>query len=85
MFGHEAVKKGLKEYFYKFEYKNATLKDFLTCLSNGAKAHGIERDLISWSESWLSTSGINIVEPKFEIKDGRINSFDLHQSLAKSG
>lgn len=85
MYGHEAVKAGLKEYFYKFEFKNAALKDFLTCISNGAKAHGIERDLISWSESWLSTSGINIVEPKFEIKEGRISNFDLHQSLAKSG
>jgi len=85
MFGRDAVKKGLKEYFYKYEFKNASLQDFLTCLNNGAKSVGIQKDLIKWSESWLQTSGINIVEPELEYRDGKIHSFNLKQSCNPSG
>lgn len=85
MFGHDAVRAGLKEYFAKFEFSNATLNDFLICISNGAKSVGIKRDLLQWSASWLSTSGINIVEPVIAVNDGTISSLRLRQTCHENG
>lgn len=55
--GRENFMKGLRAYFDKYSYKNATRQDFLDELSN---VTGL--DLNAWSNEWLENSGTNVVQ-----------------------
>ncbi|KHF42380.1 aminopeptidase N [Saccharomonospora viridis] len=72
---------GLKVYFDKHAWDNATLADLLAALE---KASG--RDLSWWSAQWLETTGLNTLRPRFELDDeGRYRSFVIEQEGAKPG
>ncbi|SFP96463.1 aminopeptidase N [Amycolatopsis arida] len=72
---------GLKVYFDRHAWGNATLADLLTALE---EASG--RDLSGWSAQWLETTGLNTLRPRFEVgADGRFTSFAVLQSGAKPG
>ena len=63
--------KGLAIYFNKHMWANTELKDFVGALDEAYKLHGnqslgAEFDLWEWSDQWLSTSGVNILEPVVE-------------------
>ncbi len=53
---------GLKTYFKKYAYKNTELIDFLQELGAAAKQMGVGQKLVEWSETWLKTAGLNIIE-----------------------
>ncbi len=74
--GEEIFKKGLEIYFKKYQWKNAELKDFLQCMTD---ASGI--DLDDWSKIWLQTTGVNSIEPVYEVDGtGKIKSFLIKQN-----
>jgi aminopeptidase N len=52
--GADSFRNGLRLYFARHAYKNASLNDFLASLSEAAA-----EDLSPWSALWLETSGVN--------------------------
>jgi aminopeptidase N len=74
--GVDAFLAGLRNYFSEHAYGNTTLADLLRALE---KSSG--RDLGTWSEKWLRTTGINTLRPDFEVDDsGRFTRFAVVQS-----
>ncbi|HKS44474.1 MAG TPA: aminopeptidase N [Amycolatopsis sp.] len=72
---------GLRVYFGKHAWGNATLADLLSALE---QASG--RDLSGWSAQWLETTGLNSLRPRFSTgADGRFTSFTVVQTGAKPG
>ncbi|MEU3272033.1 aminopeptidase N [Saccharomonospora sp. NPDC006951] len=72
---------GLRVYFGKHAWGNATLSDLLSALE---EASG--RDLSWWSAQWLETTGLNSLRPRFEVgEDGKFTAFSVLQSGAKPG
>ncbi|EID53025.1 aminopeptidase N [Saccharomonospora xinjiangensis] len=79
--GLENFLSGLRVYFGKHAWDNATLADLLAALE---EASG--RDLSWWSAQWLETTGLNTLRPHFEVgHDGRYRSFTIEQGGAKPG
>ncbi|EHR49901.1 aminopeptidase N [Saccharomonospora marina XMU15] len=72
---------GLRVYFRKHAWGNATLADLLAALE---EASG--RDLSWWSAQWLETTGLNSLRPRFAVDEaGRFTSFAVLQGGAKPG
>ncbi len=73
--GRDNFLAGVRDYFGKHAWGNATLADLLGSLE---QASG--RDLASWSKSWLETAGVNTLRPYFETDgDGRFTAFQVLQ------
>jgi aminopeptidase N len=76
--GIEPFLTGLREYFKDHEFANSEFSDLLAALE---KASG--RELESWAEEWLQTSGVNTLAPAFEVDaDGRFSTFSVTQLAA---
>ena len=67
-------------YFQKYSYKVTELKDFMECFEQAAKDKEVQLDLLKWMDTWLLTSGINVLEPVIEGK-----KVSIKQSQAKQG
>jgi aminopeptidase N len=78
--GQDHFLSGLRVYFAKHAWGNATLADLLAALE---EASG--RDLSWWSAQWLETTGLNALGPEFEVSDGKFTSFAITQGGAKPG
>jgi aminopeptidase N len=79
--GLEQFLNGLKVYFGKHAWGNATLSDLLSALE---EASG--RDLSWWSTQWLETTGLNSLSPRYQLDAaGNFSSFAVLQSGAKPG
>ncbi|GAA4549939.1 aminopeptidase N [Amycolatopsis samaneae] len=79
--GQEHFLEGLKVYFGKHAWGNATLADLL-----GALEEASGRDLSWWSAQWLETTGLNSLSPRYEVAgDGTFGSFAVVQTGAKPG
>jgi len=57
--GLERFLKGMRSYFERYAFGNATLAEFL-----GVHEEASGRDLQAWSEVWLRASGINALTPQ---------------------
>jgi aminopeptidase N len=69
---------GIRGYFKDFEFSNSEFGDLLAALE---KASG--RELESWAQEWLQTSGVNTLTPQFELgDDGAFASFQVLQTAA---
>ncbi len=76
--GIEEFLAGLRSYFQAHEFANSEFRDLLGALE---KASG--RELESWAEEWLQTSGVNTLAPSFEIgEDGSYTTFAVEQTAA---
>jgi aminopeptidase N len=74
--GEEEFLQGLRSYFKKHAFSNSEFTDLLSALE---AASG--RDLASWAEEWLQTSGVNTLSASFEVgDDGAFTSFSVRQS-----
>ncbi|PSL56735.1 aminopeptidase N [Saccharothrix carnea] len=72
---------GLRVYFGKHAWGNATLADLLNALE---EASG--RDLSWWSAQWLETTGLNLLRPKYSVDaEGRFTEFAVLQGGARPG
>jgi aminopeptidase N len=74
--GLENFRDGIRGYFRDFEFSNSEFKDLLAALE---KSSG--RELESWAQEWLQTSGVNTLAPEFELdEDGSYASFAVRQT-----
>jgi len=79
--GLENFLAGLRVYFKRHAWGNATLTDLLAALQ---EASG--RDLSWWGAQWLQTTGLNSLRPSFQVDDdGRFTRFAVLQGGAKPG
>ncbi|HWO63906.1 MAG TPA: aminopeptidase N, partial [Umezawaea sp.] len=79
--GLENFLAGLRVYFAKHAWGNATLADLL-----GALEEASSRDLSWWSAQWLETTGLNPLRPKFSVDtNGNFTDFAVLQSGARPG
>jgi aminopeptidase N len=79
--GLENFLAGLRVYFAKHAWGNATLADLL-----GALEEASSRDLSWWSAQWLETTGLNPLRPKFSVDtNGNFVDFAVLQSGARPG
>jgi aminopeptidase N len=73
--GQDNFLAGVRDYFARHAWGNATLTDLLAALE---QASG--RALADWSKAWLETAGVNTLRPAFEVgADGTFTSFAVHQ------
>ncbi|GAB3487166.1 M1 family aminopeptidase [Flexivirga lutea] len=74
--GVEPFVAGLRSYFAKFKWGNTTFDDLLGELETTSG-----RDLSTWRELWLKTSGANILRPVIQLDDaGVITSLQIEQT-----
>ncbi len=79
--GLEEFLAGLRLYFTRHAWGNATLADLLAALE---QASG--RDLSGWSAQWLETTGLNTLRPEFTVDGaGAFTSFAVLQGGARPG
>jgi aminopeptidase N len=72
--GHDGFRAGLRTYFRRHAWENATLADFLAALEEGSG-----RSLGDWSRRWLETASLNTIEASWTAHDGRIERLQLAQ------
>lgn len=75
--GDAAFTTGVREYFRRYRWGNASLREFLACIETASG-----RDLGAWAAEWLRTAGMNTLIPEIEAKDGRIESLTIVQRAA---
>jgi len=92
MIGREAMSAGLHSYFAKYAWKNTTLPDFVNCLNDAFEAKGDKTllgqdfSLSEWCDTWLTTSGVNILEPVVEFSaSGVIEKLNIKQTCDLRG
>ncbi|MDL2335286.1 MAG: aminopeptidase N [Chloroflexota bacterium] len=73
--GPDAFRDGLRIYFKRHGWANATLADFLACLE---ESHGAS--LQEWSKLWLRTASVNTVEAKWTVADGKLTQLAIEQT-----
>jgi aminopeptidase N len=73
--GIDAFREGMREYFRKFEYSNASLAQFIEALEAGSG-----QDLQEWSRLWLETPSLNTIGSRWEADGDRVSSFTLTQT-----
>jgi aminopeptidase N len=79
--GQEEFLSGLRLYFSRHAYGNATFDDLL-----GALTEASGRDLSGWSAQWLRTTGLNSLAPSFSVgENGRYTAFEVVQGGARPG
>ncbi|OBF82868.1 aminopeptidase N [Mycobacterium sp. 852002-51163_SCH5372311] len=79
--GLEHFLAGLRDYFRTHAFGNATFDDLVGALE---KASG--RDLSTWGQQWLKTTGLNTLRPDFDVdSEGRFTSFTVMQGGAAPG
>ncbi|MBI5803440.1 aminopeptidase N, partial [Candidatus Pacearchaeota archaeon] len=77
--GEKNFRKGIVEYFKRYQWENTELKDFLECME---KSSGV--NLKEWFKSWIETTGVNSITPEIFCNDGKISSFKIIQNPSKS-
>ena len=77
LLGEEVFRKGVHNYLVKYQYKNATLDDFIGSLGEAAN-----RDLSGWTKEWLYEAGVNTIAADFSCSAGKVSSFTLRQSAS---
>jgi len=79
--GQEEFLSGLRLYFSRHAYGNATFDDLL-----GALTEASGRDLSGWSAQWLRTTGLNSLSPSFSVgENGKYTAFEVVQGGARPG
>lgn len=70
---------GLRSYFSKYAYGNTELKDLLAELESASG-----RELTTWAQEWLQTSGVNTLRPRFVVDaSGGFTSFAVEQTATE--
>jgi len=72
--GAEAFREGVRAYFWRHEWRNASLGDFLEALEETSG-----RDLGAWSKEWLETAGVNTLRSASGEEGGRYTSVAILQ------
>lgn len=73
--GLEAFRDGLRTYFRRHRFANATLADFLAALQEGSGT-----DLVGWAARWLTTPSLNTLAASVTAVGDTITALELRQS-----
>jgi aminopeptidase N len=73
--GTEALRAGLRTYFARHAYSNATFADFLAALGEAAGAN-----MTDWADLWLRKSNVNTLSAAVTVADGRITGVVIEQT-----
>jgi len=73
--GEEEFIAGLRQYFTDHAWGNTEFTDLTRALEASSG-----RDLDSWAEEWLKTSGVNTLAPEFDVAGGTYSNFIVAQS-----
>ena len=77
--GRDAFSAGLRLYFERHAWGNASLADFIAALEEGSG-----RDLGDWARRWVETSSMNILSARWTAAAGRIERLELVQEAPDS-
>jgi len=77
--GRDAFRDGLRLYFRRHGWSNATLSDFLHCLE---ETSGMS--LKEWARLWLQTASVNTLSARWQVADGAIESFTIDQTASEA-
>jgi aminopeptidase N len=78
--GRENFLAGVRAYFAKHAWGNASLGDLLDALE-----HASGRELAGWSKAWLESAGVNTLRPQFQTAaDGSVTEFAVLQEARQS-
>jgi len=83
--GRDILKDGIKFYMEKYQFKNTKLEDFISCLQRAMDNKERHINLQEWTDSWLTTSGINFLSAEIEEQSNGTFSVHLKQGLPKHG
>ncbi len=72
--GEDVFRDGMRTYFARFAFGNATLSDFLAAVADGSGT-----DLNAWSAAWLETPSLNTLSVEWSALDGEIADMRLVQ------
>jgi aminopeptidase N len=73
--GRDAFRDGMRLYFRRYAWANATLQDFLACLE---EAGG--QPLGEWARLWLETASVNTIAADWQADGDRISRLTLRQT-----
>jgi aminopeptidase N len=73
--GRDGFRDGLRTYFKRHRFDNATLADFLAALQEGTG-----KDLVGWAARWLRTAGLNTLSVDWHATNGTISGMRLRQT-----
>jgi len=77
--GRDAFREGLRLYFRRHAWGNATLSDFLRCLEESSGT-----SLTEWAHDWLQTASVNTLSARWQVANGTIESFSIDQSASEA-
>lgn len=78
--GDTAFRNGVRSYFTSYAYGNTRLEDFISAIAQSS-----QRDLNSWSQTWLELAGLDSVKAEFLCEGTRISKFALKLKNADGG
>ena len=73
--GVERFRDGMRRYFKRHAFGNATLPQFLAALQEGSG-----RDLDAWAKLWLETASLNTLAAVWESDGARLSSLTISQT-----
>jgi aminopeptidase N len=76
--GADAFRDGMRLYFRRHAWSNATLDDFLRCLE---ETSGMS--LAEWAQKWLQTASVNTLSARWQAVDGTIKSLTIDQTASE--
>lgn len=72
--GLDAFRSGLRTYFRRHRFDNATLADFLAALQGAT-----DLDLVAWAARWLKTPSLNTLSVGWDVAGDRVTGMQLRQ------
>jgi aminopeptidase N len=76
--GRDNFNEGLRLYFRRHAWGNATLAEFLRCLEEAGNV-----SLTDWAQKWLQTASVNTLSARWQAADGQIRSFTMDQTASE--
>ena len=73
--GRDAFRDGMRVYFRRHGWSNATLDDFLSCLEEASGG-----SLDEWARLWLRTASVNTLAAQWQESDGRVSGLAISQT-----
>lgn len=74
--GFDTFIEAARRYFKKHEYQNTELSDFIAVLDEVS-----DRDIPTWAEAWLKTSGLTTFTTERVYSDGELQKLNIRQEL----
>ena len=77
--GRDGFREGMRAYFRRHAWGNASLAEFLEALEEGSGVH-----LRAWARPWLETASLNTIAAECRMDGGQIASLTLRQTAPEA-